>query len=309
MAGVTDWAFRSICRRFAPIVTVSEMVSSKALVYQDSKTSRLLRNDTSPVLPGGAPAYGVQLFGSDPETMAKAAVLALGRSGADFLNINMGCPTPKIVRNGDGCALMQKPELCGEIVAAIVAAVGVPVTIKIRRGWDKGSLNAVEVAKICESAGASAVCVHGRTRAQQYSGRADWDSIAEVKAAVKIPVIANGDICSAESAVGALKRTKADAIMVGRAALGNPFIFREIHAALSGQPLPESPSLQERAHWAGEQFMLMCEDKGERVAVLEARKHFCWYLHGLPHSQRFKKDIISMQTEDDVRRVLNQWKS
>jgi tRNA-dihydrouridine synthase B len=287
------------------------MVSSKALVYQDSKTSRLLKReprDLNMQSPSSRhPAYGVQLFGSDPETMAKAAVLALERSEADFLNINMGCPTPKIVKNGDGCALMQNPDLCGHIVAAIVAAVNVPVTVKMRRGWDRSSLNAVEVAKICEDAGAAEVCVHGRTRAQQYSGRADWDSIAEVKAALKIPVIANGDICSAETAIRALKRTKADAVMVGRAALGNPFIFREIYAALTGLPEPEPPTLRERAHWAGEQFKLMCEDKGERVAVLESRKHFCWYLHGLPHSQRYKKDITNMQTDNDVKRVLNQW--
>jgi len=239
--------------------------------------------------------------------MAKAAVLALERSGADFLDINMGCPTPKIVKNGDGCALMQNPKLCGEIVAAVTAAVDIPVTVKMRRGWDRGSLNAVEVAKICEDAGAAAVCVHGRTRAQQYSGRADWDTIAEVKAALQIPVIANGDICSAEAAIGALKRTKADAVMVGRAALGNPFIFREVHSALSGLPAPKPSNLRERAHWAGEQFKLMCEDKGERVAVLEARKHFCWYLHGLPHSQGYKKGIISMQTADDVKKVLELW--
>ncbi|MCL2080749.1 MAG: tRNA dihydrouridine synthase DusB [Oscillospiraceae bacterium] len=299
MAGVTDWAYRAVCRQFAPIVTVSEMVSAKALVYQDSKTSRLLRKDGSP--------YGVQLFGSEPDTMAKAAVIALEKSGADFLDINMGCPTPKIVKNGDGCALMQSPALCGEIVAAVAAAVDVPVTVKLRLGWDRGSLNAAGVAKICEDAGAAAVCVHGRTRAQQYGGRADWDAIAEVKAALGIPVIANGDICSAETAVRALKRSKADAVMVGRAALGNPFIFRELYAVLSGLPVPAPPDIRERARWAGEQFRLMREDKGERVAVLEARKHFCWYLHGLPYSQRYKREIIAMNTAEDAERVLEQW--
>lgn len=301
MAGVTDWAFRTICRRFAPLVTVTEMVSSKGLVFKDKKTAQLLQVDGSPC--------GIQIFGSEPQTMAKAAALALEQSGADFIDINMGCPTPKIVRNGDGCALMQNPALCGEIVAAVKAAVNVPVTVKLRRGWDRGSLNAAEVAKICEDAGAAAICVHGRTRAQQYSGQADWDSIGEVKAAVKIPVIANGDICSGDVALRVLRRTKADAVMVGRAALGNPFIFAEVHAVLEGLEPPAEPDLQARAYWAGEHFKLMLEDKGERVAVLEARKHFCWYLHGLPHSQRYKQEIISMRTADDAERVLKRWDS
>lgn len=301
MAGVTDWAFRSVCRRAVPTVTtITEMVSSKGLIYNDAKTTRLLRTDGSPC--------GVQIFGSEPESMARAAVIALEMSDADFVDINMGCPTPKIVRNGDGCALMLKPALCGEIVAAVTAAVSVPVTVKMRRGWDKGSVNAVEVARICESAGAAAVCVHGRTRAQHYEGRADWDTIADVKAAVEIPVIANGDIDSADTALRVLRRTKADAVMVGRAALGNPFVIAEIAVALEGQAPIAPPSMDERTYWAREQFELAVSDKGERAAVLEARKHLCWYLHGVPHTHSLKREIVAVTSRQDVDRVLRQWK-
>ena len=302
MAGVTDWAFRSVCRELEPrIATVTEMVSSKGLIFGDKKTERLLRADGSPC--------GVQIFGGDPETVARAAVLALERSGADFIDINMGCPTPKIVRNGDGCALMKNPALCGAIVAAAARAVKAPVTVKIRSGWDRGSLNAAEVAAVCEQNGAAAVCVHGRTRVQQYDGRADWDIIAGVKAAVKIPVIANGDIRSAETALRALSHTKADAVMVGRAALGNPFVLAEICAAIEGLPAPKPPVLEERARWAGIQLERALSDKGERPAVLEMRRHFCWYLHGLPRTQALKREIIAMNTRHDAERVLEKWRS
>lgn len=301
MAGVTDWAFRSVCRELVPaLTTVTEMVSSKGLIFNDEKTGRLLKTDGSPC--------GVQIFGSEPDTMARAAVLALERSGADFIDINMGCPTPKIVRNGDGCALMKNPALCGEITAAVAETVSVPVTVKIRSGWDKGSLNAAEVAMICERNGAAAVCVHGRTRAQQYEGRADWEVIAEVKAAVKIPVVVNGDIRSAETALKALRDTKADAVMVGRAALGNPFLLAEIAAALGDLPAPAPTTLKDRAYRAGMQFEKAVSDKGERAAVLEMRKHLCWYLHGLPHTQALKREIIAMNTRRDVERMLRDWR-
>jgi tRNA-dihydrouridine synthase B len=300
MAGVTDLAFRTVCRAFAPIVTVTEMVSSKGLVYRDKKTGILTK-----LGPDEHPA-GVQIFGHQPDCMAQAAVIALELSGADFVDINMGCPTPKIVKNGDGCALMRDPELAGRVVGAVAAAVNVPVTVKFRRGWDKGSLNAVEFAKICEQAGAAAVCVHGRTRAQLYSGVADWDDIGAVKKAAGIPVIANGDIDSPETAARALRRTGADLLMVGRAAFGDPFLFGRIQAFLTGQAPPEPPDMPARALWAQRQFELAASEKGEYAAVLEARKYFCWYLHGLPRTGRLKSWIIAMRTRDDVKRALEE---
>ncbi|MCL2084909.1 MAG: tRNA dihydrouridine synthase DusB [Oscillospiraceae bacterium] len=298
MAGVTDLAFRAVCRAFAPLITVTEMVSSRGLVYRDAKTVRLT------ALGEGEHPAGVQIFGSDPSCMAEAAVIALDMSGADFVDINMGCPTPKIVKNGDGCALMRDPPLAGRIVEAVCAAVDVPVTVKFRRGWDKGSLNAVEFARICEQAGASAVCVHGRTKAQMYAGAADWDDIAAVRAAVGIPVIVNGDIHSAETALRAKRHTGADFVMAGRAALGNPFVFAELDAALNGRPIPGPPTPEARAEWAGKQFALALEHKGERAAVLEARRHFCWYLHGLPRAGRLKAEIVAMRTRGDACDIL-----
>ena len=298
MAGVTDLAFRAVCRAFAPIVTVTEMVSSKGLVYRDAKTARLT------ALAEGEHPAGVQIFGSDPACMAQAAAIALEMSGADFVDINMGCPTPKIVKNGDGCQLMRDPELAGRIIEAVRSAVNVPVTVKFRRGWDKGSLNAVEFARMCEQAGASAVCVHGRTKAQMYGGAADWDCIAAVKAAVGIPVVANGDICSPETALRALKHTGADMLMAGRAAFGNPFLFGELDAAINGRPVPAPPAPSQRAHWAGVQFGLALENRGERPAILEARRHFCWYLHGLPRAGWLKAEIISMKTRGDAYEAL-----
>ncbi len=299
MAGVTDVAFRTICRRAVPLVTVTEMVSSKGLVYADAKTARLTRiqEDEHP--------SGVQIFGSEPDTMGRAAVLALAQSGADYVDINMGCPTPKIVRNGDGCALMQQPDLAGRIIEAVCAAVTCPVTVKFRRGWDKGSLNYTAFATMCQQAGAAAIAIHGRTRAQLYSGRADWDCIAEVKAAVTIPVIANGDIDSEETALRVLRHTKADKLMIGRAAFGNPFLLARIHAAIEGTAPPSLPTVSVRAVWARDQFLLTVADKGERVAVLESRRFINWYLHGLPHRHSLRQEIISLATQAEVLRLLS----
>jgi nifR3 family TIM-barrel protein len=298
MAGVTDWAFRTVCREFAPLVTVTEMVSAKGLVYKDVKTSGFLRLSEDKSAP-----QGVQIFGHEPSCMAEAAQIALEISKADFIDINMGCPTPKIVKNGDGCALMRTPDVAYQVIGSVVRAVDVPVTVKFRRGWDKGSVNAVEFAKLCEQAGASAVCVHGRTRAQLYSGAAVWDEIGEIKAAVGIAVTVNGDIRDAETAARALRHTRADAVMVGRAAFGNPFLLRDIHARLNGLKPCNAYTIRERVRAARRQFELTVLDKGEHTAVLESRKFLGWYLHGLPGKSELA--ITSVNSAEDVERVLS----
>lgn len=236
MAGVTDYAFRTVCADLGASVTVTEMVSSRALCYQDKKSFSLLRKNEGSIC-------GVQLFGNEPSVMAKAAELALSCSHCDFIDINMGCPMPKIVNNGDGCALMKDIELAGRIVRAVVEAVDVPVTVKTRKGWDRGCVNVAELAQCVEANGASAITVHGRTKMMLYSGVADWDIICKVKEAVSVPVIANGDVDSAQTAMRCLNHSHADALMVGRAAFGDPWLFTELQAALSGQPLPERPPL------------------------------------------------------------------
>ena len=297
MAGVTDWAFRTICGRLGAAVTVTEMVSSRALVYQDKKSITLLRRTE------GEGICGAQIFGNDPEIMAQAARLVLTHGVFDFIDINMGCPVPKIAGNGDGSALMKDPDLAGRIVEAVTRAVDVPVTVKFRKGWDKGSVNAVEFAKVVEQAGAAAIAVHGRTRTMMYSGVADWDIIAEVKRAVSIPVAANGDIDCAEAAVRCKKRTGADFLMLGRGTFGNPWIFQQANAALDGLEIPDHPPLAERVDTAVAQFELAREDKGERVACLEARKHFAWYLRGVAHSGYYKEQISQISTMDDIHAI------
>ena len=297
MAGVTDVAFRQICSELGAGLTCTELISSKALCYRDKKTFSLLQQ-----FEGEHPA-AVQIFGSDPVCMAEAAALAIEHTGADILDINMGCPMGKIVNNGDGAALMKDPEKAGRIVEAVVKAVHVPVTAKFRRGWDMGSLNCVEFAKTLESAGVSAVAVHGRTRAQVYGGNADWNCIREVKEAVSIPVIANGDIWEARDVQRILQHTKADMAMIGRGCFGNPWIFQQAKALLEGKEMPALPSLAERCDTAVRQFELSAAAKGERVAVLEARRHYCWYLKGVSHSGYYKEQIVKMNTLEDVYQV------
>ncbi len=297
MAGVTDWAFREICAGLGAALTVTEMVSAKALCYQDQKTVRLLRRTR------GVPC-GVQIFGSEPEIMARGAALALEYSGCDFIDVNMGCPMPKIVNNGEGSALMKDPALAGRIVKAVCAAVPVPVTVKTRKGWDKSHGNAAELAKIVEDNGAAAITVHGRTKTMLYSGTADWDAIAKVKQSVSIPVIANGDVISAETAVRCKRWTGADLLMVGRAAFGDPWIFAEIRAALRGEPVPEKPPLAERMETALRQMELAKEDKGEHIACLEARKQLSWYLRGVAFSNYYKQEISRISVMEDVYRVV-----
>ena len=296
MAGVTDWAFRTICARLGADVTVTEMVSSRALVYQDKKSVKLLRKNQGSVC-------GAQIFGNDPQIMAKGAVLALEISGCDFLDINMGCPMPKVANNGDGCGLMRTPELAGDIVKAVVKAVNVPVTVKCRLGWDKGSVNVLDFAKRMEDSGAAMIAVHGRTRSMLYSGVADWDMIRKVKERLSIPVIANGDITDGEAAVRCLKLTGADGLMIGRSVFGDPWIFEEVRAALNGEEYAGRPCLADRIAVAVEQFQLSEQDHGEHIACLEARKHFAWYLRGVPHSSYYKNQITSLNTMEDIYRV------
>ncbi|MCL2425640.1 MAG: tRNA dihydrouridine synthase DusB [Oscillospiraceae bacterium] len=297
MAGVTDLAFRTICRELGVGLTYTEMVSAKALVYQDGKTLGLMK------LGENEHPAAVQIFGSDASCMAEAAAKALEVSGADFIDINSGCPVNKIVKNGDGSALMKDPDKAMKIIEAIKKAIDAPVTIKIRKGWDKGSVNAVEYAKMAEEAGVSAIGVHARTRTQMYSGKADWDIIRDVKRAVNVPVLANGDIFSAEAAAKILKHTGADIAMVARGAMGDPWIFQQAKALLAGEDVPEYPPIGERAETALRQFELAAEQKGERVACLEARKHYSWYLRGVPHSGYFKEKIAKAATMDDLREI------
>ena len=297
MAGVSDFAFRTICTELGAAMTTTEMVSAKALVYKDEKTKGLLYN------PDILHPSSAQIFGHEPEIMAEAAPMALEYSGADILDINMGCPVGKIVKSGDGSALMKDPELAARIVEAVVKTVSVPVTVKFRKGFDGGCVNAVEFARLMEQAGASAVAVHGRTRAQMYSGRADWDVIRDVKKAVSIPVIANGDIFSAEDAEHILRYTGCELAMVGRGSFGDPWIFEQSNALLEGLPVPERPPLAERIELAVRQTELYAEKFGERLACLEARHQIPWYLKGVAHAGYYKQQLVRVETLDELRRI------
>ena len=296
MAGVTDFAYRTVCARLGAAVTVTEMVSSRALVYQDKKSRSLLRKSEGSLC-------GAQIFGNDPEIMAEAAKLALECSGCDFIDINMGCPMPKIANNGDGSALMKDPALAGRIVRAVKDAVSVPVTVKTRLGWDKGSINIVPFAQVLEENGADAIAIHGRTKSMLYAGNADWDTIKKVTEAVSVPVIANGDIFTPQDILRCRMHSGASLFMVGRAAFGDPWVFAQLNAALEGSEIPALPCLAERMETALSQFSLACEDKGEHIACLEARKHFAWYLRGVPHSAYYKDQISRLSTPEEVQTV------
>ena len=298
MAGVTDLAFRTICRELGAGYTITEMVSAKALCYQDKKSVPLLQ------LGEGEHPAAVQIFGSDPACMEQAAGMAPARSGADIIDINMGCPVPKVANSGDGSGLMKNPELAVKVAEAVIrGAGGRPVTVEVRLGWDKGSINCVEFAKAMEQAGVAAVAIHGRTRTQMYSGTANWDYIRAVKETVSIPVIANGDVFEPKDAVRILKYTGADMAMIGRGCFGNPWLFQRAQAALAGEEIPPLPPLARRCDTAVRQFELSAAQKGEHIACLEARKHYAWYLKGVPHAGYYKEQISHVSTLEDIYKV------
>jgi tRNA-dihydrouridine synthase B len=299
LAGVSDLPFRTICREHGAALCYTEMVSAKALVYQDKRTKELLRTDDTDHPVGG------QIFGSDPVCMGEAAAKVMEISKVDFIDINMGCPVGKIVKSGDGSALMKTPELARDIIETVCRSVDVPVTVKFRKGWDSGNVNAVEFGKMAEEAGASVLTVHGRTRVQMYSGRADWDIIKQVKAAVKVPVIANGDIFEPRDAARILEWTGADMAMIARGSFGDPWLFAQANAHLAGAPVPERPPLKERIRVALRQIELTIEQKGEKIGCLEARKHLAWYLRGVPHGTRMKQAVNTILERGDIYRVTD----
>ena len=318
MAGITDLPFRLICRRLGCGMTVSEMVSAKGLLYKNVKTTEMLRIDD------GERPTAIQLFGSVPAELAEAARM-VEASGADMIDFNMGCPVPKIVNNGEGSALMNNPQLAHDILAAMVKAVKIPVTVKFRAGWDDANRNAVEVARAVEAAGVSAVAVHGRTRQQFYEGKADWSIIADVKQAVKVPVFGNGDIFTVADGLRMLEQTGCDGLMIGRGADGNPWLFTALAAALRGEPLPQPrvlrnngavmplhqpdnvlPRLIVKAQ-AAEHLEMLSAYKNEVVAVKEMRRHISAYLKGMPHAAEFRGRFHKVDTQEQFSELLAEY--
>jgi len=302
MAGVTDAAMRLLCHEQGAAWAVSEMLSAKGWVFSQGKNRNA--NDLLKRLPGEG-VVGLQLFGSEGEYVAEAA-RQLEDRGFDFFDLNFGCPAPKITGNGEGSAMLRTPEKLGRVVRALVDATSRPVTAKIRSGWDEAHVNAPEVARICEDNGAQAIAVHARTRMQQYAGQADWNVIGQVKRAVSIPVFGNGDVRTGADALRMLEQTGCDGVIVGRAAQGNPWVFREIAAALEGRQAPP-PTPDERVDMAFRHFELEQALYGEKLAVLEMRKHIAWYVHGLKGASRFRDRINALGTARQVLEALSEF--
>lgn len=298
MAGITDSVFRMLCKEQGCGLVFTEMVSAKGLYYDNKRTGDLLDTqlDEGPV--------GVQIFGSDPDIMAEIVAI-IANTDIDLIDINMGCPAPKIVKNGEGAALMKNPKLAGQIVRAVVKVTDKPVTVKMRSGWDEGSINAIDLAMIVEDAGAKAVTLHGRTREQFYSGTADWDIIRRAKERLSIPVIGNGDIFSAQAGRDMLEQTGCDAIMVARGAQGNPWIFRELRACLRGEELPQAPSPKEKIETAKRHLRLLVDLKGQRIGVNEMRKHLAWYIKGLKNASQIKRRVNTADTVKELESLLD----
>ena len=299
MAGVTDLPFRLICKQKGCGMLYTEMINAKALCYNDENTKKMtkIEDEEHPI--------AIQIFGSEPEYMGRAAEI-LNSHPNEILDINMGCQAPKVIKKGDGSALMKNPKLAEEVMRAVVENSTKPVTLKIRKGWDDNSVNAVEIAKIAEQAGISAVAIHGRTREQYYSGKADWDIIKEIKESISIPVIGNGDVFEIDDAINMLEKTNCDAIMIGRGAQGNPWIFKRInHYMQTGEILP-NPTAEEKINTAIEHMKLAVAEHGEYVAVREMRKHIGWYIKGLKNSARFRDEINKLTDCESVVMKLNE---
>ena len=302
MAGISNTAYRQIIKEMGAGLIFAEMVSDKALVYGSEKTFDLLKMSDM------ERPIAQQIFGSDVDSFVKAAKLVEDKMHPDIIDINMGCPVPKVaIKSQAGSALLKNPDKIKEIVSAVVKAVSVPVTVKIRSGWDANSVNAVEVAKVIEEAGASAITVHGRTRAQGYSGNADWNIIKQVKEMVSIPVIGNGDVTSAEKAKEMLDFTRCDAVMIGRGVLGNPWLIKECVSYLDSGIIPPKPSAREKIEMLKRHYQLLVDSTSEKQAILEIRTHALWYIKGMPKSAYIKNEICKTKNSEDLFKILNDY--